>query len=57
MYQTKFRLVQVTGNLFDYYLFDFVLFFQISILSSSLKQVTLQNLERLTNVSLLIQLI
>lgn len=57
MYQAKFRLVQVTGNLFDYYLFDFALFFQISVLSSSLKLVTLQNLERFTNMSLLIQLI
>lgn len=57
MYQIKFRLVQVTENLFDYYLFDFALFFQISVLSSSLKLVTLQNLERFTNMSLLIQLI
>ena len=57
MYQTKFRPIQVTGNLFHYYLFDFVLFFQISILSFSLKQVTLENLERFTNVSLLLQLI
>lgn len=57
MYQIKFRLVQVTGNLFDYYLFDFALFFQISVLSSSLKLVILQNLERFTNMSLLIQLI
>lgn len=57
MYQIKFRLVQVTENLFDYYLFDFALFFQISVLSSSLKLVILQNLERFTNMSLLIQLI